>query len=98
MEKIVQSVHKLLYVDFCIGDVSESMGDSLKSFVENNLVLQFPNDEISFGVCSEPDCNTIHSIRYWFFEEDLSKIDVDAMHKQLDELLSSWVSQVSIKF
>ena len=72
MEKIIKSVHQALCVDFDIGTIDEAHRNSLEAFLDKNVELQFPGDCISFGTCSTPGCNTIHSVRYYFVFDNVS--------------------------
>ena len=97
MEKIIRSVHQALCVDFDIGNVDPAHRDSLESFLDRNVVHQFPKDCVDLVTCGNPTCKTIHSVRYYFVFDNVSNVDVDAMREQLDNVLASWVMSMQIQ-
>lgn len=94
METIVTSASVSVCANFGIGAVNKKFNDSLCRFLEDRLIQQFKNDDWGLIVCSNPECENIHAIRYFFEADDGVEPDVEAMKEQINILLNKWVQTI----
>jgi hypothetical protein len=94
MQKIITDVHKNVTANYTFQGMSRDRFHSLTKHLDSNVNLQHEDDGFELLICSDPNCQQIHGIRYYFNSDDFNSIDVDAMEQHLDEVLNDWVESI----
>jgi hypothetical protein len=95
MTNIINEVDKTIFVDYSFPGMTISRRSALQKHLDQHLKVLNVDDEFGLLTCPDPDCKSVHGLRYYFNSDDFNSSDFDVMQKHLDEVLTDWVNSIS---